>query len=349
MPSTLPDDPFYSLLLSVAQQQGDRIIVDDRSRDSQFGYLDILNGTVKLKEQLQQQLDPALLEKRGEFFVALLAPNGYEFIVGVLATLALGGVIVPVPIGALPAEIALVLRHCNAEVLLVGPEHIELAAQIRAEIPIISLEVEGQATDPSKLAPVTSYFLEKSLSVGEDTPSILFFTSGTTGPPKGVLHARRTINKYARNSTTEASDEVCLIPRGTFWSIYFTKLFQMLLLGVRVEIQNFGRNYDLIWEKLRQRNSTKIVLSPTFWYGMMTHYNTHIITQDERTRMDYVEGFRYLRDACITGAMPSAKLKEFWRELRGGRPLKVLYGTTETQEISVAYEDEYSEKAGSSS
>jgi malonyl-CoA/methylmalonyl-CoA synthetase len=46
----------------------------------------------------------------------------------------------------------------------------------------------------------------------------------------------------------------------------------------------------------------------------------------------------------VTGAMPSAGLKEFWRELRGGRPLKVLYGTTETQEIAVEGEDEYSKE-----
>jgi hypothetical protein len=30
--------------------------------------------------------------------------------------------------------------------------------------------------------------------------------------------------------------------------------------------------------------------------------------------------------------------------LRGGRPLKVLYGTTETQESAVVHEDEYSKE-----
>jgi malonyl-CoA/methylmalonyl-CoA synthetase len=119
----------------------------------------------------------------------------------------------------------------------------------------------------------------------------------------------------------------------------------MLLLGVRVEIQNFGRNYDLIWEKFRQKSGTRIVLSPTFWHGMMVHFKAHIATlEDEGERARYVEGFRYLRDVYVTGAMPSAGLKEFWRELRGGRPLKVLYGTTETQEIAVEGEDEYSKE-----
>ena len=99
---SLPDDVLYSKLLQVAAQQGDRIIVDDRSRNTQFGYLDILNGTATLKQQLLDLIDPSTMAKPGEFFVALLAPNGYEFIVGVLATLAIGGVVVPVRESCLP-------------------------------------------------------------------------------------------------------------------------------------------------------------------------------------------------------------------------------------------------------
>lgn len=369
---SLPDDVLYSKLLQVAAQQGDRIIVDDRSRNTQFGYLDILNGTATLKQQLLDLIDPSTPAKPGEFFVALLAPNGYEFIVGVLATLAIGGVVVPVresffpnyppthihvpttnhqkAIGALPAEISHIIRHCAAQVLLIGPEEHSLALEIAAQVPNITpLAIQSQTADPSTLPPVTHYTLDATLALPAETPSILFFTSGTTGPPKGVLHARRTINKYAHAAAAaaakEADDEICLIPRGTFWSIYFTKLFQMLLLGVRIEIQNFGRNYDLIWEKFRQKGGTKIVLSPTFWHGMMAHYKAHIAPlEDEGERAAYVEGFRFLREVYVTGAMPSAGLKEFWRGLRGGRPLRVLYGTTETQEIAVANEDEYSKE-----
>lgn len=138
---------------------------------------------------------------------------------------------------------------------------------------------------------------------------------------------------------TEPNDELCLIPRGAFWSIYFTKLFQMLLTGIRIEIQNFGRHYNLIWEKLREQTGTKIVLSPTFWYGMMKYYQNHISKLPEPTVREYIQGVQYLRDACATGAMPSNRVKEFWQDLCGGRPLRVLYGSTETQEISVCDEE----------
>ena len=243
--------------------------------------------------------------------------------------------------GALPAEAAHILKGCDARHLLATSELADLTAQIKQEIDISSLIIDsiedGVASADNELLPVASYALDPALAMSEETPSILFFTSGTSGPPKGVLHARRTINKYARQEeAAQPTDELCIIPRGAFWSLYFTKLFQMLLTGVRIEIHNFGRNYILIWDKLREQTATKIVLSPSFWYGMMTCFRTHISVELPQDAVDeYVKGAQHLRDACATGAMLPGLVKEFWREMRGGRLLKQLFGTTETQEIAL--------------
>ncbi|RYO82542.1 hypothetical protein DL766_000305 [Monosporascus sp. MC13-8B] len=336
-PPTLPDDVLFSRLLKIATQRDSKIIVNDCSLGTQFSYRQILDGTVKLKEKLQALLDRSTLDSPGGFYIALLAPNGYEFIIGVLAVLAIGGVVVPIPTGALPAEASHILQQCDAQYLLATSELASLATQIKDEVKIPSLIIKSNKDADNNLLPVASYTLDPALAVSEETPSILFFTSGTTGPPKGVLHARRTINKYARqDEAPEPNDELCIIPRGAFWSIYFTKLFQMLLTGIRVEVHNFGRNYNLIWEKLREQTATKIVLSPTFWYGMMTYFQKHVSVELPQDVVgEYVKGAQHLRDACATGAMLSGRIKEFWREMRGGRPLKEQYGSTETQEISV--------------
>ena len=90
----LPDDVLFSRLLKLATQKRDEVIVDDRSHGTQFGYRHILHGTVKLFEKLRG-LDECVLDKQGDLYIAVLAPNGYEFIVAVLAVLALGGVVVP--------------------------------------------------------------------------------------------------------------------------------------------------------------------------------------------------------------------------------------------------------------
>ena len=91
----LPEDPLFCKLLENAILRGDQVIVDDCSRGVQFSYRHILHGVVTLRQKLQYLLDRSVLEHRGGFFVALLAPNGFEFVVGTLAVLALGGVVVP--------------------------------------------------------------------------------------------------------------------------------------------------------------------------------------------------------------------------------------------------------------
>ncbi|SCO50406.1 related to AMP-dependent synthetase and ligase [Fusarium fujikuroi] len=309
----LPDDILFSRLLKLVREYQDQTIVDDHSHGTQFGYRHVLDGTSRLLQKLQT-LHGYTPEHSGDFFIAVLAPNGYEFIIAVLAVLAFGGVVVPMPTGALPTEAAYMLQQCNAQYLLVGPEQIDLGERIQAELEISTLTIEGQVQIDA-LPPTTAYAL---------TPTMA-----------GVLHARKTINKYARMAEAGLNDDICLIPSGAFWSVYFTKVFQMLLTGVRIEIQNFGRQYNLIWERFRAKTATKIVLSPTFWYGMMHYFQQNISQLPETEVQEYVEGARHLRDATATGAMPSKRLKEFWRDVRGERALKVLYGSTETQEISV--------------
>ncbi|CAG8410433.1 unnamed protein product [Penicillium salamii] len=344
--SMLPNDVLFARLLSIATKKDDKVIVDDHSTGTKFGYTQILHGIVRLRQKLKDVLWEEISQDSGQFYVALLAPNGYEFIIGVLAVLACGGVVVPMPTGALPTEAAYILRQCDARCVIVSHELSDLASEIQKEVDILSVIIDNSDCDGFNVPSATAYSLDSSVPTAEETPSVLFFTSGTTGPPKGVLHARRTINKYARmQEEPESNDEICIIPRGAFWSIYFTKLFQMLLTGVRVEIQNFGRNYNLIWEKFREKTGTKIVLSPTFWYGMMRHYEAHIANLPHEEIQEYVEGVRYIRDATATGAMPSSRVKEFWQDMRGGRPLKVLYGSTETQEIAVWNGDSTSDES----
>ena len=91
----LPDDILFSRLLKIAKQRDSDIVVDDFSRETRLSYRQILHGTVKLQQKLQGLLDRSVLRSPGGFYIALLAPNGYEFIIGVLAVLAIGGVVVP--------------------------------------------------------------------------------------------------------------------------------------------------------------------------------------------------------------------------------------------------------------
>lgn len=90
----LPEDVLFSRLLKLANEYQDQVIVDDHSHDTQFGYRHVLDGTSKLLQRLRS-LHGSTPDQDEDLYVGVLAPNGYEFIISVLAVLAFGGVVVP--------------------------------------------------------------------------------------------------------------------------------------------------------------------------------------------------------------------------------------------------------------
>jgi long-chain acyl-CoA synthetase len=125
--------------------------------------------------------------------VALLLPNGAEFLVVSLAAGKLGAVGVPINFHWLESEIAHVLSDATPDALVVHAAWAELAARARAradgparetcfvvgESPVFRSFDEAMAAAPSTAPPV---------GVPTGGFNMLIYTSGTTGKPKGVVH-----------------------------------------------------------------------------------------------------------------------------------------------------------------
>ena len=124
--------------------------------------------------------------------VAIVAPNVIDFVRAYYAVLTAGAVVVPVPLLLVPDEAAYLLRNSGAKLVIGHTSQLALAAESarRAGIPLVSVgpavpgpEAPDSLTEVAAAAePVRSFTTR-----GPDDPAVIFYTSGTTGRPKGAV------------------------------------------------------------------------------------------------------------------------------------------------------------------
>ncbi|WP_435972132.1 long-chain-fatty-acid--CoA ligase [Streptomyces sp. Qhu_M48] len=146
--------------------------------------------------------------------VALMMPNCAGFPRSYYAILATGAVVVPVHLLLTADEIAYVLRDADVRLLVCAEGLMETgaAAAATAGVPVIGARtVEGSASEAwvdtleavaGAVGPLTSY---ESTDPGD--PAVIFYTSGTTGRPKGAILTHLNL---VMNATVNAFDVIDL-------------------------------------------------------------------------------------------------------------------------------------------
>ncbi|MFE5401756.1 long-chain fatty acid--CoA ligase [Streptomyces sp. NPDC056580] len=134
--------------------------------------------------------------------VALMAPNTADFPIAYYAIAAAGAVVVPVHLLLSPPEVEHVLEDSGATLLLVHPAQ---AATGRAAAGALGVRVAELGGELDALAagaePLTSY-----VSRAADDPAVIFYTSGTTGVPKGAVLSHFNLVMNATVNAFDAND-----------------------------------------------------------------------------------------------------------------------------------------------
>ncbi|MEV3960744.1 class I adenylate-forming enzyme family protein [Nocardia sp. NPDC050193] len=121
--------------------------------------------------------------------VALLAANCPEWVTAFWAAQCLGAVAVGLNSWWMPREIEYGLGHSRPRVLIVDAKRAALLADIdTAEIAVLTVE-----EDLPRLVAARSGAELPRPEVAEDDPSVILYTSGTSGRPKGALHSQRNL------------------------------------------------------------------------------------------------------------------------------------------------------------
>ncbi|KAF3007586.1 hypothetical protein E8E13_007555 [Curvularia kusanoi] len=249
--NVFPNTPLFSRLLRYANRAPARIAIDDVRSKHQRTHLELLSDVLGLRRTVSNALDAATLgalRRREEVYIAIVAAGGYEYTVAMLAVLALGAAAVPIS-PALPVEeMAYFIDKSRSALVLVSSFDLKKCCELEKRIASTSNEhFRGVPIGSCIYTPVlnpSDILISSDRALEENSPAIVIFTSGTTGPPKGAVMRRSFIFDCALSVADHyrlAEDDVMLhvlpVHHATGVGINF---FPFLISGSRIEFRSGG-------------------------------------------------------------------------------------------------------------
>lgn len=127
--------------------------------------------------------------------VAVIQPASFETAVSYMAIFRLGAIVLPLSSLFGPMALSYRLRHSEAVAIIASADKVAAVHETLDDNSDIKVLVVGDATSPGGLSFAgvlsdASPDFEAEVTEADD-PAFLVYTSGTTGEPKGALHAHR--------------------------------------------------------------------------------------------------------------------------------------------------------------
>lgn len=196
--------------------------------------------------------------------VAWLGGNTHELLEAYYGVLLAGAVLTPLNIRLAPAELRFILDDSRAKVLFRHPDQADPGHPVRQTLLGDDYEA-ALARQPGTAV--------TSLTVDEDAPAELFYTSGSTGQPKGALLTHRGLYLHAVHSAltlTMSGADVVLHTIPLFhvngWG---TPHYLTGLGGVHVMLARFDAAEIL--RLVEAERVTRLFLVPTMATALLAH------------------------------------------------------------------------------
>ena len=246
--------------------------------------------------------------QRGQHMVVIGA-NRPRLYAAMLAAQSLGAIPVPLYQDAVAAEC--VFPITNAEVTLAfveDQEQVDKLLEIREQCPLLShivyddprglrnyqesglLSLDQLLEDGAALASKEPGFFSKQVEQGQsDDVAAMFFTSGTTGNPKGVVHTHGTLMDRAQagaefDKLGSQEEVLAYLPPAWIGQNIFSYA-QWLVCGYVV---NCPENASTVSIDLKEVGPTYYFAPPRVFEGMLT--SVMIRMEDERHQAQPVQG-----------------------------------------------------------
>lgn len=221
--------------------------------------------------------------------VAILSDNRPEWLYADLGTQAIGARAVGIYQTNPPPDVAYILEHAQCRVLFCeDQEQVDKALEIRAQTPTVEAVVVfddrgTRAYDDDRLLSWETFLAEgRTLAAADaewfdaqvdtadpDAPSMVVYTSGTTGQPKGALLTPRNalqVSDSSADTLQATADDTMLsyLPLCHVAEKIFS-VFVPLSVGCTV---HFGESIETVREDLREVSPSVFLGVPRIWEKM---------------------------------------------------------------------------------
>ena len=180
------------MLQSVAQETPSKTVIF--IEDSRFTYREFLVSV----DQMARALELIGIGKSDK--VALICPNGIEFVQSVFAISKLGAIIIPINTMLKNEEYRYILSDCGAKGLITSSKFTKEVGDLCETIDSLSHTIWiDKAPKEDSCHLVLDEILSDHLHTHSQSPAklddtaVIFYTSGTTGHPKGAMISNRNL------------------------------------------------------------------------------------------------------------------------------------------------------------
>ncbi|MGB9677678.1 MAG: class I adenylate-forming enzyme family protein [Candidatus Ratteibacteria bacterium] len=303
------------LLKELKEKRGNNIAVV--FKDMEYTYKTIEENANKFANFLRE----LGVEKGTKVGIYML--NNPEYIYAYFAIFKIGAIAVPLDHRLKTEEIFPLLNHCKCDFLITTVSKEFNPEMIMKNIPSLKNIIITKGTFPNcisleeKIVKFPSEF--PVLDIDESDIAAIFYTSGTTGIPKGVIwtykHLDSPIETLTYYNYFEEGD-VCVSPIPFSHNGGIVAVL-LILIGVKLVVMEYYHPLELL-QNLHKYNVTGTFLVPTMFIGMLN--------------LEVFDKFHlpYLRWAAVFGAPYSPDVIKKFNKVCPQAKLLSGYGLTET-------------------
>jgi acyl-CoA synthetase (AMP-forming)/AMP-acid ligase II/fructose-1,6-bisphosphatase/inositol monophosphatase family enzyme len=248
--------------------------------------------------------------------LSAIIKNSVEYVLLYLASLRLGCVFNPYPYTLASQDVLRYLVNVQPKLVLCEERHY---ADLKSKYDGAVLLIDGKFISQLPSTEKISDFIPD-----EQSPACIYYSSGTTGNPKGVIFSHKNmmanISSIVRGfKHNQNSIHLMILPLGHTASINYSFLPSTLCGGSLVIAESFWKIRNKFWQIIKEHNVTYVEVVPSVLFALL---NTPYKSEEYAD----IKSLPYI--GCGSSTLPKESQIAF--EKKYGLKVANLYGLSET-------------------